>query len=98
LLLHFEPSYALEILADKYGFKTQSHDAYQDSLMSMELFKIIIKKVTKILKKYPFLSDVLLKSDSVFGKILNIQKTNQQLFSIPKKPLNIQKAKKLKTT
>jgi len=61
LLLHFEPSYALEILADKYNFKRTSHDALQDSIMSMELFKILIKKLEKILKKYPFLADILIK-------------------------------------
>ena len=98
LLLHFEPSYALEILADKYWFKWQSHDALEDSIMSMELFKIIIKKVHKLLKKYPFLADVLLKWNSIFSKILELKTTNQKLFSIPKKPINLQKAKKLKTS
>ena len=96
LLLHFEPSYALEILADKYWFKWQSHDALADSIMSMELFKIIIKKVEKLLKKYPFLADVILKSDSIFWKILELKTTNQKVFTIPKKWNIIPKPKKLK--
>ena len=97
LLLHFEPSYALEILADKYWFKWQSHDALADSIMSMKLFKIIIKKIEKLLKKYPFLADIILKSDSIFWKILKLEKTNTKVFSIPKKWANIPKPKKLKT-
>ena len=98
LLLHFEPSYALEILADKYGFKGQSHDALADSIMSMELFKILIKKIEKLLKKYPFLADIILKSNSIFWKILTLEKTNTKVFSIPKKWTTIPKPKKLKTT
>jgi len=33
----------------------------------------------------------------VFSKILKIKKTNKSLFSIPKKPVNLQKPKKIKT-
>ena len=95
LLLHFEPSYALEILADKYDFKRNSHDALEDSLMSLDLFKLIVKKVSKLIKKYPFLQDVLLKSNSVFAKIMKLEKTNKNIFSIPKKPIHIPKAKRI---
>ena len=95
LLLHFEPSYALEILADKYDFKRHSHDAFEDSLMSLDLFKLIIKKVIKLIKKYPFLQDVLLRSDSIFAKIIKLEKINKNIFSIPKKHIHIPKAKKV---
>lgn len=95
LFLHFQPSYALDILADKYGFKRNSHDALEDSLMSLDLFKLIVKQASKLIEKYPFLQDVLLKSDSVFTKIMNIEKVNKHVFSIPKKPIHIPKAKKI---
>ena len=97
LLLHFEPSYALEILADKYNFKKKAHDALEDSIMSMELFKILIKKVEKLIKKYPVLSNILQKSNSIFSKILILPENNQKLFSIPKSKLQILKPKKLNT-
>ena len=97
LLLHFEPSYALEILADKYEFKWQSHDALADSIMSMELFKILIRKVEKLVKKYSFLADIILKSESILWKILYLKKTNINAFSIPKKWIHIPKNKKLKS-
>ncbi len=95
LLLHFQPSYALEILADKHGFKRNSHDALEDSLMSLDLFKLIMKQASKLIKKYPFLQDVLLKSDSVFTKIMDLEKINKHVFSIPKKPIHIPKSKKI---
>lgn len=98
LLLHFEPSYALEILADKYDFKRNAHDAFEDSLMSIELFKLLIKKTTKLIKKYPFLQDVLLKSDSIFTQIIQLEKINKNVFSIPKKPINIPRPKKITST
>lgn len=97
LLLHFEPSYALEILSDKYWFKGQSHDALADSFMSIELFKLIVKKVDKLVKKYQFLADLLLKSDSIFTKILELKPVNKNIFSIPKKWLSIPKTKKVKS-
>ena len=97
LLLHFEPSYALEILSDKYWFKGQSHDALADSFMAVELFKLIVKKVDKLIKKYQFLSDLLLKSDSIFTKILELKPVNKNIFSIPKKWLSIPKTKKVKS-
>ncbi len=96
LLFHFEPSYALEILADKYNFKTKSHDALQDSIMSMELFKIIIKKIEKLLNRYPSLANVINKSNSILNEIIDLKTNNQKIFSIPKKWLNLQKPKKLK--
>ena len=95
--LHFEPAYALEILADKYGFKGQSHDALADSIMAMELFKLIIKKIEKIVKKYPFLADMIYKSDNLLWKLLVLEKTNRKIFSIPKKWINIPKTKKVKS-
>jgi len=82
-------------LADKYDFKRNSHDALEDSLMSLDLFKLIVKKVSKLIKKYPFLQDVLLKSNSVFAKIMKLEKTNKNIFSIPKKPIHIPKAKRI---
>jgi len=97
LLLHFEQSYALEILADKYWFKWQSHDALADSIMSMKLFKIIITKLEKLIWKYPFLSDILAESDSIFSKICQIQPTNNPVFSIPKKWINIPKKQKIRS-
>jgi len=95
--LHFEPAYALEILADKYWFKGQSHDALADSIMSMELFKLIIKKIEKLIKKYPFLADIILKSDNLLKDLLILQPINRKVFSIPKKWLNIPKTKKVKS-
>jgi len=97
LFLHFEPSYSLEILSDKYWFKWKSHDAYADSLMSMELFKLIIKKNQKLLNKYPFLADLLLKSDSIWTKILELSPINRNIHTIPKKWLSIPKTKKIKS-
>jgi len=95
--LHFEPAYALEILADKYWFKGQSHDALADSIMAMELFKLIMKKIEKIIKKYPFLADLILKSDSLLKEILVLNPVNRNIFSIPKKWKNIAKVKKIKS-
>jgi len=63
--------------------------------MSLDLFKLIIKKVIKLIKKYPFLQDVLLRSDSIFAKIIKLEKINKNIFSIPKKPIHIPKAKKV---
>lgn len=95
--LHFEPAYALEILADKYGFKWQSHDALADSIMSMKLFKLIIKKIEKLIQKYPFLADIILKSDNLLKELLVLQPVNRKVFSIPKKWVNIPKTKKVKS-
>jgi hypothetical protein len=53
--------------------------------MSIELFKLLIKKVDKLIKKYQFLADLLLKSDSIFSKILELKPVNKNIFSIPKK-------------
>jgi len=95
--LHFEPAYALEILADKYGFKGQSHDALADSIMAMELFKLIMKKIDKLIKKYPFLADMILSSNSILKELLELRPINRKVFSIPKKWINIPKTKKVKS-
>lgn len=96
LLLHFEQSYALEILADKYDFKKNSHDALEDAIMSKDLFALLMRRLFKIIKKYPFLQDIILKSDTIFDKILKISKTNTNIHSIPKSQISIPKAKKIK--
>lgn len=96
LLLHFEQSYALEILADKYDFKKNSHDALEDAIMSKDLFALLVRKIYKIIKKYPFLQDIILKSDTIFDKILDISKTNNKIQWIPKSQVNIPKVKKIK--
>jgi len=98
LFLYFEPSYALEVLADKYQFKRSSHDALEDTLMTIDLFKLILTKINSLLKKYPFLQDVLLKSNSVFAQILNLENTNKQIFAMPKKSIHIKKTKKIKSS
>lgn len=95
LLLHFQPSYALEILADKYWFNKNAHDALADSFMSIELFKILIKKTSNLIKAYPALSDLILKSDTIFNKILELKPINRNIFSIPKKNITIPKFKKI---
>lgn len=93
LFLHFQVSYALEIIADNFWFKRNSHDAFEDSLMSLDLFKLLVKKISKIIKKYPFLQDVILKSDSDLQKILQLENTNQKIYSIPKSSVSIPKSK-----
>lgn len=71
---HWKASYALEILWDELGIiQGQAHNALDDSKISMNLFQKIVGKFEILIKEYPILQNYILKSNTIWWKILDIK-------------------------
>ena len=97
VFFHWQPSYALEIVADSLWIKIENyHNALDDSIASAKLFEKIVSKIKILTDKYPILYNYLQKTDTIWQHIIEIKTNNnsKNLF-IPKKPSLIKQNKKI---
>lgn len=83
-LLHYLPSYALEIINEiikdkvSYNLNVQIdetyHDALYDSLSAYKTFRYCIEYLKELIQKYPSIWYLILKSESFYKDILDISK------------------------
>ena len=78
-LFHFLPSYSLEVIAENlrrnYWINIDSnyHDALTDSKVCMNIFKVYIEELSKLFKKYPTIPNIILKSNTIYNDILDLE-------------------------
>jgi hypothetical protein len=108
IILHFLPSYSLEIINELLiqddSYKNEElenynnyHDAFHDSFNTYKVFKYIIKEIYKIIEKYPILCHYIKYSNSIYREILDLSNIKYQFFKpfLPPLKKQIQSNKKL---
>ncbi len=73
-LIHYAPSYALEILVDSLQSKASFHDAYFDAKLSIALFNYMVQRVALLSANYPALEELIMQSKSDFAMLLQKEK------------------------
>jgi len=92
-LMHYIPSYALDVLHQSLVYKEliepttsdgSAHDALHDSLMSYDLFLYLADRFDQLRRKYLIIDSLLQKSEGFFTTII---KRSQKQFSYDEKKL-----------
>lgn len=87
VLLHFQSSYDIEVIADKLWLLKGDYNNTEYSTETIfELFKYLILLINSLVKKYPSLQNLFLKTKgNVFKDIFELKKVKNNIFRIPRR-------------
>lgn len=84
-------------MTDSLGINEgNSHDALVDSKLSMRLFENMYYKLNNLIENYPILQNYILKSDTIWKNVLDIQSHTVNIEPyLPRKSVEIKSNKKI---